>query len=93
MIDSILLLIAVVIVVLALVAILASGLFVAAARKAAKASVADTLRVNAIQQHRFSVFAGETSTDWGVMSGTKLMATSGNLRTAIDTAINEATNG
>lgn len=76
-------------VVLCLLVILASVLLVLSARKAAKAAVVDTLRLDAIQQRRLSVFAGEGSTDWGVMAGSRLAASSPDLRAAIDTVLAE----
>ena len=69
--------------------VIASTVLVLSARRAAKAAVADTLRLDAIEQRRLSVFAGEGSTDWGVMDGTKLAASSANLRAAIDAALDE----
>lgn len=81
--------------VLALLVAIGSLIFAVAARKRAMLSVADSMRLDAIEERRMSVFAGTHESDWGVMVGPKLMSASSDLRTAIDTALNEGepTNG
>jgi hypothetical protein len=72
---------------LALFFLLACGVFVAAARAAAKRAAVDTFRFDAMREHRLSLFARDGTTQWCVMHNGKLIASHDDPRVAVDLAV------
>ncbi len=64
-------------------------IFIIGARQAAKEGVVDTMRINGLIEHRFTVIADATTSDWGVLHRGGVVSQGPDLRAALDEADNK----